>query len=443
MRKLTLTVACAILAVSLAACGGSSGGGGGGGGGTTTTAMKGLAACTADATVSVICGTALAPDASTPIVGAEVSLVTSTSESVALTGLYRDINGKLTPSETACLTDATGAFACSTTSAGSLSFQIVGNGFTITFDATGTYAVATEVANTATTAATADSTLKVVVATGFYDSVQNVIKRVFECDTSVTDGDYTGDLTVGNECPMMEIVDGDSMGTTGATNPNTALTTVLGLADGTYPTVAQLFASAEALALFDIVLLNCTDLSGDILTNTTYITNLTTYVENGGNVYASDRSGDYVEQYWPQYIEWYGTTPPDGLTTTKEPINTGQAGGATNQTITVVDPSLLTWMQAEDLVDINNQFEAVFIGGEMIMQEVSTSPLVTELLTATTLTGITGLPISGKTTIPIAVSFPLTSGCVFYTTFHTEAGGTTAQEQYLDYVLLNKISDCQ
>lgn len=65
-----------------------------------------------------------------------------------------------------------------------------------------------------------------------------------------------------------------------------------------------LYNPAE-LAKFDILFLNCSSYE-TFRTDSTAITNLKNYVQNGGSLYASDWAYDAVETTFPDYIDFYG-----------------------------------------------------------------------------------------------------------------------------------------
>jgi hypothetical protein len=424
MKKLILFVA--VAALSLSACGG----GGGGGGGTTTAALKGLAACAAVATEAVICGQALAPDGQTPVTNAEVRIVTSGAQTLALKGLVETSTGKLTPNDSACLTDDTGAFACSgITSGGSQNFQWSGGGLMASWSSDVTVGDVTNVPASDTTATGGSGTFKYAVISGSFDSIEDVLARVLGCGT-VTGGA----LEIGTECPQLELV-----GFFG-TNPNTALTDVLGLAEGTYPTLTEFLTSpnvAEALALFRGVFFNC-GCDESLINDAGVLGALQTYVSNGGNVYGSDWAYQYIENAWPEAVEWYGDDTADAA----------RVGGSNAaQTVNVAEAALLTWLRAAGLIaDDANTFPVNFnLGSWVVMTDSAAS--TNEVLTADNLpNGPADVPVAPRTTLPITIDFPSGSGCVFYTSYHNEpadeVGTDEVQSRVLEYLLLNRFGNC-
>jgi len=415
----------AVAAFGLIACGG----GGGGGGGTTTTSLKGLAACQPVTGEGVICGTFLAPDGQTPIAGAEVALVNTTTTSLSLKGMYADEAGKLIAGDK-CITDDAGGFACGgITSAGVLNYQISGGGFTKAFSASTTLGEVTNVPTSDTTATAGSGTKKYAVILGAFDSIEDILARVLGCGTLVD-----GALQVGTECPNIELI--DAFGT----NPNTALTNALGLAGGVYPTLTDFLKSANtpaALALFDGIFFNCG--CSEALTNDPEVQGvLQTYVNNGGNVYASDWAYLYVENTWPHGIEWYG----DDL---MDEARVGDINPA--QPVNVVNSGLLTWLRAEGLIGPSDTtFNVNFnLGVWVVMTDVGTG--TSEILNADSLpNGPSDVPVAPRTTLPITADFSEGSGCVFYTSYHNEPASevstTEVQSRVLEYLLLNTFGNC-
>ena len=408
----------AVLAVSL----GLSSCGGGGTPTPTTTALKGLATCTAVAGEGVICGTAYAPDGQTPLVGAEVKQVTSGAMVVSLKGVADD---------TQCVTDATGAFACSGIgSGGTQDFQITGGGYTIDFSVGVTLGETANVSTTLTTAEAGSGTWRYIVVSGSFDSIENVLARVLQCGTI----DAEGALEIGTECAQLELV-----GFFG-TNPNTALSQALGLPDGTYPTLTQLLTNASAgsiLAGYDGIFFNC-GCDESLATDADAQAVLRTYVSNGGNFYNSDWAYLYVENTWPDAIDWYGDDTGDAA----------RVGGANPaQPVNVEHSGLLAWLRAEGLVAADGTtFNVNFNLGSWVVM-IDSAATTNEILTADNLpNGPADVPVAPRTTLPITVDFAQGEGCVFYTAYHNEPAGevdpSATQARVLEYLLLNRFGNC-
>jgi len=425
MKKIWLFAAVAALAAGLAACGG-----GGGGGGGTTTALKGLASCSAIAGEAVICGTVYAPDGRTPIVGAEIMQSTAAAMTVSLKGLTADGFGKTDANPDHCYTDATGAFACGgILAAGLFNGQITGAGYTINFTFDNLLLnEANNIPASSTTAGGGTGTYKYAVVSGSFDSIEDLLARILACGTLTG-----GALDIGTECAQIELIDFSG------TNPNTALTNVLGLPAGTYPTLTDFLKNAntaQALALFRGVFFNC-GMSEAYINDAEVQAALRTYVQNGGNLYASDWAYDYIEKTWPDAIDFYGDDTVDG----------DAKDGNTNssQPVNVTNENLLTWLRAEGLVGAaDTTFNVNFnLGGWVVMVTAGN-----QILTATSLpNGVGGIiPYTPATPIPVTVDFKDGSGCAFYTSYHNEpadqVGANATQSRVLEYLLFNRFGNC-
>ena len=73
-----------------------------------------------------------------------------------------------------------------------------------------------------------------------------------------------------------------------------------------YGGAAQLLGSAELLATYDAVMINCGAEEYDFQSDPVMRQNLQQYVLAGGNLYASDLAYDFVEQIFPDFVDYYG-----------------------------------------------------------------------------------------------------------------------------------------
>jgi len=359
-----------------------------------------------------------------------VRLVTSGAQTIALKGLVESDTGKLTPNDSACLTDDTGAFACGgITTGGSQNFQWSGSGLMASWASDVTVGDVTNVPASSTTATGGSGTYKYAVISGSFDTIEDVLARVLGCGT-VTGGA----LEIGTECPQIELI-----GFWG-TNPNTALTNVLEIPEGTYPTLSEFLQSpnvAEALALFRGVFFNC-GCDESLIADAGVQSALQTYVSNGGNVYASDWAYQYIENTWPDAVDWYGDDAGDEA-------RVGNSNSA--QTVNVAETGLLTWLRAAGLIAADaTTFPVNFnLGGWVVMTDSAAT--TNEVLTANDLpNGPLDVPIAGRDTLPITIDFPSGSGCVFYTSYHNEPADEVSadevQSRVLEYLLLNRFGNC-
>ena len=286
MRKVTLTVACAILAISLAACGGSSGGGGG----DTGSALKGLATCTAQTGEAVICGTVYAADGTTPVIGATITQGTASGDEVALTGLYKGV-----ASDTACQTDTSGAFACSgITTAGTFTFYIASDIGSSSFSQAATIGETADVPASSTTISGSSGTAQWLVVPGAYDGIQKLLADMKGC-TLTGDESNPPALTNSDECEA------------------------LGLLVLTAVEIDTYFSDVAELTAYDSIFVNCaTDLSS-------YSTVLEEYVAQGGNMYFSDLADDGLTTAFPGNVTFGTAATSSGTVAAADIDDTGLA----------------------------------------------------------------------------------------------------------------------
>lgn len=416
---------------------------------TTTPTLAGLDSCSAVSGSSVFCGTAFAADGQTPLAGATVTAVADSGTSLTLKDVNPRNTGKLEANASACLTDGNGTFACSAgDTSGSITVQISGGGYTYTFTVTLTVSETAAVTAADSTAPAAALSNKFVVITGAFDSIEDVLMRVYTCGTA----DSAGDLTIGTECSNMELVDGGSRFAGDETNPNTVITSALELSAGTYPTTEQFLetflANATNRAQFDAIFFNC-GMGTSAAASATAIANLQAYVTEGGAIYASDWASQFVEAPWPEKIIWNGSTESAGLSSTAETSSNARDGSSNDaQPVNVQFADLSTWLVAEELITSGaSTFDVNFnLGVWVVMTGVASD--VTTYLDANSLENDSDITaaVADPGRLPISVGFSSGDGCVFYGSYHNEptsvADEDAVQERVLDYLIVNKIKDC-
>jgi hypothetical protein len=142
--------------------------------------------------------------------------------------------------------------------------------------------------------------------------------------------------------------------------------------------------------------------------NATVQSNLKSYVNGGGYLYASDWDYIYVETCWPGAVEFYGTDPKIG----------------NEQTITadVLDSALAGYLG-------KNQAEITFdLPGWVVINSVNSS---TDVLVRGSFSTTQGQ----MTDKPLMVSFDHGNGIVAYTSFHNEAQITDDARKLLLYFI--------
>jgi len=387
MRKLRIAVVAALFAVGLAACGG-------GDSPAPENALAGKATCAAVADSGMLCIKAVAADGITPIVGAEVQA----GEAAANEAVKLASKGVENPDK--CVTDNEGNAACVVPSRliGTQTYSLIFSGFANkTFSATTTLG---EVTDAGTQSMSGDTSARWLVVPGGFDGIQLLLSEIKGCTLT---GDPTDppSLTASDECEAVGL-------------------TVLSGAE-----VTDTLSNPEALAQYQAVFMNCgsNTASGD------EITALKGFVDAGGNMYFSDLADDSLTAIFPDLV----TFPPDKNNT----------GSGTLPAATIVDAGLQAFIGA-DTMEIEFDWGSWTALGEfddMTGQDIKSGLPAT--WTVFVQADVSSLAATLTGTRPVTVGGPQEDGCIFYTSYHVEAGGAgTNQEKALRYLVLNRMSNC-
>jgi hypothetical protein len=193
-------------------------------------------------------------------------------------------------------------------------------------------------------------------------------------------------------------------------------------------------ADEDDLSDFNILFIPCTNNhSDDVLGEPDVLENIRTFVKDGGKLYVSDFSYDFVEQVFPDFIDYVGN---DAVI--------GNAEGAITEFWdtpgTIGDADLSAWLAALGLLPINLLENWVAIEGTATVagQDEEGNPV--DIVPAAMISG--NVPSYGSK--PLNVVFNYGCGKVFYTTYHTIGGHTgsarpdmIAQEKILLYLVLD------
>jgi len=342
--------------------------------------------------------------------------------------------GELVASESGCLSDATGAFACvCNATGGDLTFSV--NSALVDFEFTSDCSAdtVTNVEASLTTAAATDSG-QLAVITGDYDKVESILANMLGCGTL----DADGDLDFGTECSRLHIFDGGARISADDQDPNNG--------DTTYRTASDLLTNADLMDDYAVILLNC-GLDESLTVDDTVLTNLQNFVNNGGKIYASDWAYRYLEHAFPALIDFYGDLSTDGLGETIE-ADSARAGASGTVTVNVEDASVLTYLRENSIIGAADTTADVDfdLSSWVVMSDAAES--VTQLLTADALTDPADAVLAGNTTLPIATLScdDTAGGGIFYASYHTEISSAsdadTAQEAILRYMILNGFNAC-
>ncbi|GEM49248.1 hypothetical protein [Deinococcus cellulosilyticus] len=190
---------------------------------------------------------------------------------------------------------------------------------------------------------------------------------------------------------------------------------------------------------YDIVFFNCG--TRELLENA-QMQILRDYVQGGGKIYASDLAYDYVEQAFPEFVNFYGSDSTPAAE--KEGIASAQVGTSGITSETTVDDNLKAWLQGVSCtggscVQANGKvhIEGFLFGWAVINgpHPEKTSVVKTWVHGPVNWMGSPGGQPEDK---PLSVTFPFGNGKVLYTSYHTEPAASETllpQERILQYLV--------
>lgn len=250
---------------------------------------------------------------------------------------------------------------------------------------------------------------KMAVVTGFFDSIENVLAKI-----GLAEVDSMGLFVPGTE--QFTVIDG------------------MGIPLGpTYTPFLEFFSDPDNYADYRTIFLNCgidEDDEYDFFQNQDMVNNLRDWVTNGGRLYATDWSYDFVEQLFPEYVKFYGDDP--GFTSTPGSINDAERGDDMEHiNATILDDNLLAWLKnigatnPDDTVEIEG-----WLSGWAVIDDISAD--VKAWVEGPVL--VDGV----ESTRVITISFRHGDGMVFFSSYHTEDFMTTEmtpQDRILQYLI--------
>jgi hypothetical protein len=223
---------------------------------------------------------------------------------------------------------------------------------------------------------------------------------------------------------------------------------------GEYPVFTELFENDgltgdPLIYNYDMVFINCgNSYEYDFFLDESKMAILRDYVAGGKKLYVTDWSYDFVEQIFPEYIDFYGSD--ETAETGKEETNAAQVGdwGITSDA-TINDAQMKAWLQTvlcQEGNCLNPDMTihiAGFWSGWVVINGAHASKASSVKI------WVTG-PVSwydwyledpeGSGIKPLTVSFVHGLGRVLYTSYHTEEDNPSAgfwpQERVLQYLVL-------
>jgi hypothetical protein len=269
----------------------------------------------------------------------------------------------------------------------------------------------------------------IAVVTGTFDAIEDVLGKL-----GFGEIDAAGHLQAGTE--LFTLYDGDAS---------------LGPEYGDFEDV---LLNPAQLANHDIIFINCDEFGLGIelsVDTQAKAANLREYVENGGKLYVTDLSYDYVEQAFPEFVDFFGS----GSGSTPETPGAAELGLTFSDPNSIVnDPGLGDWLDAVDVnfgnTDthcLNTSPNAItgarnadgsihigdLLGGWAMIDgvEADAPAEVTEW--------VVGTDLEGASLRPLTVTFDVGLGRVLFTSYHTAgtcpSTGFWPQERILEFLV--------
>lgn len=315
-------------------------------------------------------------------------------------------------------------------------------------------------ANQTTAATVAETTLpetgpgvpNIAVVTGWYDRMEDVLAKL-----GLGDVDEFGQLVPGTE--EFDLYDGnDSL-----PDPSVPGSPV---PPDTYDNFDTLLNDFSLMEQYDIIFINCGNSYEDLLfagaaaaagkqVASPAVNNLRDYVFAGGSLYVTDLSYDFVEQPFPEAIDFYGSVAT--------PVNEAEEWGAAEMgesgvvnDADVLDTTLLEWLRSLGALNTDppdTVYIAGFLSGWAIMNGINADPAFgakawirsnefSPEVAAASLGGRHGGSRGqGKVApadVPLTVTFTHGEGRVLYSSYHTEESPSTSlrpQERILAFLV--------
>ena len=202
-------------------------------------------------------------------------------------------------------------------------------------------------------------------------------------------------------------------------------------------TLGQLMGDLNALKGYGLIFIACAvgDTFAPVSGNDTTANNLRTWVDLGGKLVVTDASFDFVEQTFPDAINFAGPAADAGI---PQPLNGGEVGtAAATVTGVVSDPGLAAWLRLfPSAITANNQVTLQgFLSKWAVQKTVGTGTSAIVHGTAQ----FTG----GPADVPLTSRFEV-KGCgrVIYSSYHTDTGTSLLpQERILEYLMF-EVATC-
>jgi hypothetical protein len=260
-----------------------------------------------------------------------------------------------------------------------------------------------------------DNTPSIAVALGSYDDMQDILAKIGLCDLN-TDGSAILDT-----CDHIDFYDNEG-----------------GLGSGHTP-FRNLLNDYGMMSQYQIIFVPCSNSTTDAaLSNPTVETNVKNWVAAGGKWYVADWSYDFVEQFFPDFIDFEGNDSVIG--------DADDLSWSFNTDGRAVDEDLRAWLLhsmgiSPDVVPFDENWDCIAGLGTVPGTDPDGEPI--SVTPDVYCEGeITRSHDCGSGNRPLTLTFPYGCGKVLFTTYHTvgEMGGPHTnllpQEVILIYMIL-------
>jgi hypothetical protein len=265
---------------------------------------------------------------------------------------------------------------------------------------------------------------RIGVVTGFYDNIESVLYDIGLVNPftqeplfDIINGLYQGRAS--NDAGHHGHGHGNSSGVF-STKSNTNLEPNVDF------NFADLIASPEMLAEYDILFLNC----GLRETATEYNQNIYDFVNNGGILYATDWAFKYLEAITgdgQQYIDF---------------LDNERSGISMSTEATIFDQDLIDWLQVNFNITINNGTILLdeFVGGWQVVDSANDANVISWFNGPAQFRNNDEVAVTESK--DFAFTFQVGNGGVFYSSFHTENNddGFNVVDRLLEYLVFELAS---
>lgn len=287
---------------------------------------------------------------------------------------------------------------------------------------------------------------KVAVVTGLYDSMQNVLAKIFPGSSGYGTVDENGILQPGSESSNLVLIDGDNS------------------LDSSYDDFDVYLNGTKSFDDFDVVFINCGNSHEALLSSGDVLTRIQNYVNNGGRWYVTDLSYDFVNQAFPSFMNFEGDTDAN----TPGAIGSAETGTAfITVDAAVNDTPMTNWLQNVTVIqqdsntpgnpdnDCNLVDPTAYTTRTSALTSGGTIPLgdflggwarmIGQYDTGTFIwiSSGAGVIFDGLANRPLTVSADQGSGKIFYTSYHTANECPTPyfwpQERVLQYLIFEAL----